>query len=37
MGGYILTIIFIEEKDIPEHMMIEGFRWSIGPWPAKIS
>ena len=28
---------FTEEKEIPEHMMIEGFRWSIGPSPAKIT
>lgn len=21
-----------EERDVPEHMMVEGFRWSIGTW-----
>ena len=24
-----------EERDVPEHMMVEGFRWSIGPLAGK--
>ena len=29
--GYPLSFLFLRlpEKDVPEHMMIEGFRWSI--------